>query len=85
MAPIPPINLSGIQELDKTFIYQITFLHRMVRTLAAQAASGKFAQIRHEQLEELLCRIWIPIPPSVEKNGKVLVAGGHSLFLASGG
>src|SRR5580765_3781023 len=83
MAPIPPINFSGIQELDKTLIYQITFLHRMVRTLAAQAASRKLAQIRHEQTEELFFRIRVPIPPSVEKHGKVFVAG-HS-FLAPGG
>src|SRR6185369_2881444 len=79
MAPIPPINLSGVQEPYKTLIYQITFLHRMVRTLAAQAASSKLAEIWHEQPKELFFRIRVPVPPSVEKYGKVLVAGGHSL------
>jgi len=83
MAPIPPINLSGVQEPYKTLIYQITFLHRMVRSLAPQAASSKFAKIWHEQPKELFCRIRVPIPPSVEKHGKVFVAG-HS-FLAPGG
>jgi hypothetical protein len=53
----------------------------MIRTLAAQAAGGKLAQIGHQQPEELLFRIWMPVPPFMEKDGDVLGAGSHSFYL----
>jgi hypothetical protein len=50
----------------------------MARTLAAQAASGKLAQIGHQQLKELLFGIRVSIPPFMQKYGDVLGTGGHS-------
>jgi hypothetical protein len=53
----------GTQEPEKALIDQFTSLHTMVRTLTPQAASSKLAQIRHQQLKELLTRLVVPASP----------------------